>query len=99
MYREGLYNIGRLYANQYSGSEKGREVMKSVVVNCYSIRLVLIEIYKIMVKRGECEDITKLSIEEKRELYNEAKEWSKSEDRDILVEVCKSIIVIGSLIK
>lgn len=92
-YKKGLNRIVMLYVDEF---RRKKETVQSLLTSCSSVRMVLCEAYEVNKKHGECEDLTTLSQEEKAELWKEARKWTGSNDRKILHDTCKAIIVIGS---
>ena len=92
---EGYIAIGRIYAKRFTADQ---ELVKGMVGKMPSVRLVLSEVYTVLVRQGKCEDITKLPEEDKRELWVEAQAWCDIKNKKVLHQVCKSIIAIGALI-
>jgi ribosomal 50S subunit-associated protein YjgA (DUF615 family) len=94
-YNRGFERIGRMYARKMA---EDPQAVQDMIKKFPSVAAVLSEVYRVLIRQGRCEDLNTLPETEKRELWEEAKAWSGSSDRETLHRVCKSIIAIGSLI-
>lgn len=92
-YADGLNNIVGLYVKQYG---RNPELIKRMLIKYPSVRMVLAEAYEVNRKQRLCEDIKNLPQEQKEQLWQEAKDWTGSKNKNVLHDTCKAIIVIGS---
>lgn len=76
--------------------KEGKSDLVKSMMDFPGIRYILAEIYEAKRRKGLCEDITQIHTEEKKRLWEEAKQWTTSKDKAELHQVCKAIIVIGS---
>lgn len=93
IFKEGMDRIGKMIAERY---KQDPSFIQGMVKAFPSIRMALSEVYTLRRNIGLCEDIAKLQDKDKLELWAEAKKWTDEKDKQILHQVCKSIIAIGS---
>jgi hypothetical protein len=87
-----------LYQYKKICDENPDEFMRQVG-SFQSVRGILTETYRELVKEGKCQKIEDLEPEEKRELWETAKTYSIIQEKNYLIEVSKALHGFGSWIK
>jgi hypothetical protein len=87
-----------LYQYKIICDQNPDEFMRQVG-NLKSVRGILTDTYRELVKEGKCKKIEDLEPEEKRELWETAKTYSIIQEKNYLIEVSKALHGFGSWIK
>jgi hypothetical protein len=87
-----------LYQYKKICDENPEEFMKQIG-SFQSVRGILVDTYRELVKAGKCKKIEELEPDEKRELWETAKAFSIIQEKNYLIEVSKALHGFGSWIK
>jgi hypothetical protein len=90
--------IAKSYKCQY---EIEKEKFLYQVGQWTSIRMILLEVYKIYTKDKKCEEIEKLPSEEKKRLWKMAWQYRRDgvEDQEYLMELCRALYALEIYLK
>jgi hypothetical protein len=93
----GFLELALVYKNQFFKCDT-EEFMLSIgraksICSCFNV------IYGILLQQGRLQPIEQLSEKEKLELFEEAKRISDNKDKTHIVQVCRALHTLGTLIQ